>query len=373
MKRSLALGVFLALSLSACQPAIDGSTGPITIGFVGPLTGDAAAVGADMLNGAKLAIDEMNAKGGVRGQQVKIIAEDGRCTPAEAANAFQKLVNVDKVTVIIGGLCSGETLAGAPIAEAAKIVMISPGSSSPKVTDAGDYVFRNYPSDAFKGIAIAKYFKDMGYAKVAIITQNTDYATGLRDSIVTNVGEDNVVFNETVEESGKDFRSLLTRLKDMDFDVFVPNMQTDGAVGTLVAQYVELGLKKPIVGTDTADSMAVVDIAGDAAEGVSLVNVPSAGEGKPFEATFTAKFGKPQSSISWASYSYDAANILMGVMEDVGTDGTAMKDALYDLDGYKGIVGTVSFDKNGDPVGVSYVLKQFKDGAITTVKDIPLE
>ena len=370
MKRSLALTALVALVLTACN-ATTTTGGIIKIGFVGPLTGDAAALGADMLSGMKLAVQEINDKGGIGGKTLEVVAEDGKCTPAEAANAFQKLVNVDKVTAIVGGLCSGETLAGAPIANAGKVVMISPGSSSPKVTDAGEFVFRNYPSDAFKGIAIAKYFKKAGYIKVAMITQNTDYATGLRDSIVTHVGEADMAFNETVEESTKDFRSLLTRLKGMEFDVFIPNMQTDGAAGALISQVREQGFAQPIVGTDTSDSLAVLDIAGDSAEGVQLVNVPSAGEGGAFEKAFTDAHGKPQSSISWGAYAYDATNVLAEVMADVGTDGTAMRDALYKVS-HDGIVGTLKFDRNGDPVGAKYVLKEFKDGAIVTVEDIPL-
>jgi branched-chain amino acid transport system substrate-binding protein len=371
MKRFIAASAFLTLALTACQTTTT-SGGTIKVGFVAPLTGDAAALGADFRSGVMLAIDEVNAKGGIGGKMLELIAEDGKCTPSEAAKAYQKLVTIDKVAAIVGGLCSGETLAGAPIVEAARIVMISPGSSSPKITDAGDFIFRNYPSDTFKGVAIAKYFEDKGYAKVAMITQNTDYAVGLRDSIAKNVGGDKIVFNETVEESTKDFRSLLTRLKDMDFDVFIPNMQTDGAVGAIVSQFREQGFTQPIVGTDTSDSLAVADIAGKSAEGLQLVSVPSAGEGGAFEKAFTEKFGKPQSSISWGAYSYDAMNVLAQVMGNVGTDGPAMRDALYNLPGYQGVVGTLKFDKNGDPVGATYVLKQFKDGAIVTVQDIAM-
>jgi branched-chain amino acid transport system substrate-binding protein len=372
MKNTLriAIGVVTLVSLAACS---GGESGPLKIGFVGPLTGDAAALGIDMLNGMKLAVQEINANGGMNGHVVEIIAEDGRCTPAEAVNGFQKLVNVDHVSGIIGGLCSGETLAGAPIAEAAKVVMISPGSSSPKITTAGTYVYRNYPSDAFKGVAMAKYFKQKGYAKVAIITHNTDYATGLRDAIVQNVGAENVVFNETVEETTKDFRSLLSRLRKMDFDVFVPNMQTDGAAGALVAQYREQELTAPIVGTDTTDSLAVAEIAGDAAEGVQLVNVPSAGEGTSFEQKFVAAFQKPQSSISWAAYSYDATGILLEALAKGEGDPEKVKAHLDLHPGYAGVIGTFRFDENGDVVGATYVVKEFKDGAIVTVGDITLD
>ena len=146
MKRLLVPLFALGILLSACSPSDDG-TGPIKIGFIGPLTGEASPYGVDTLNGAKLAVDEINEAGGVNGRMIEIIAEDGRCTGTDAASAAQKLVNVDKVVAIVGGQCSGETLAAAPIAESAKVVMISPVSSSPDVTAAGDFIFRDYPSD----------------------------------------------------------------------------------------------------------------------------------------------------------------------------------------------------------------------------------
>lgn len=369
MKRLSLLTLAAAMALSACQPSGGGET--IKLGFVGPLTGDAAALGIDALNGAKMAVAAYNKT--ATGPKVELIAEDGKCTPAEAANAFQKLINVDKVVAVIGGLCSGETLAGAPVGNEAKVVVFSYGSSSPKVTDAGDFVFRDYPSDAFRGVAVAKYFAKKGYGKVAIITQNTDYATGLRDSVVKNVGADGVVFNETVEESAKDFRTLLTRLKDVDFDVFVPNMQTDGAVGALISQYREMGFTQPVVGNDTTDSLAVAQIAGDGAEGVQMIDVPSAGEGTSFETDFKAAYGDPQSSIAWAAYAYDAAGVVLDQVKSVGTDGSAIRDALYGLKGYKGIIGTFHFDKNGDVVGAGYVVKEFQGGKIMTVGDAPLQ
>ena len=127
------------------------------------------------------------------------------------------------------------------------------------------------------------------------------------------------------------------------------------------------------MGNDTADSLVVAEIAGDAAEGLRIINVPSAGEGQPFEQAFEAKFGKPQSSISWAAYAYDDANLLFQTIEEVGTSGAAIRDALYALTGYEGVIGNFHFDANGDVVGAGYVVKEFKDGVIVTIPDISLE
>jgi branched-chain amino acid transport system substrate-binding protein len=368
MKKSLALlSTVAVLALTACQSA---DSGTIKIGYIGALTGDAASIGADQLRGVQMAVDEINAAGGIDGRQVELIAEDGKCAGADAASAAQKLVNVDKVVAIVGGLCSGETLAAAPIAEAAQIVMISPASSSPDVTTAGDFVFRLYPSDAWKTKAIAKYFADAGIKKVAIISENTDYAQAQLKSLIADLPEGAVVFDETVEPGTKDFRSLLTRLKDVDFNVLVSNPNGDAVNAVMVQQYAEQGFTQQLMGTDTMDSQLIADV--PESEGVMLVNVPTVGEGTPFEASFE-KGGKPQAGISWAAYAYDSMNVLAKAIAAAGTDGAAVRDYLYQMQPYNGVIGTFSFDKNGDPVGVSYVLKKFQSGSIMQVKDLPLE
>lgn len=372
MKKLLALCSLVAVALAACNGGT-ADDGPIKIGVISALTGDAAALGADHLSGVRLAVDQINAAGGINGRQVQLVAEDGKCSGSDGATAAQKLVNVDKVVAIVGGFCSGETLAAAPIVEAGKVPIISPGSSNPGITQAGDFVFRVYPSDAWKTQAMAKYFAEEGFARIAIISENTDYAQGLHDSLEGDVPEGALVFDENVEPGTKDFRSLLTRLKSVAFDVFIPNPNTDGVDAVMVQQFREAGFTQPIVGQDTMDSLVVAQIAGDAAEGVLLVNVPTAGEGKPFEAEFKAKYGDPKSSIGWAAYAYDAANVFFEAFKTVGTDGTAVKEYLYALPSYAGVIGDFSFDENGDPVGVSYALKKFEGGKIITVKPLPLE
>lgn len=371
MRTFLASIALLSIALAACSTG--GDNGPIKIGMISALTGDAAAIGADQLSGVQWAIEKINAAGGINGRKVELVAEDGKCTGADGASAAQKLVNVDKVTVIIGGLCSGETLAAAPIVETGKVVLLSPSSSSPDVSAAGEFVFRNYPSDAWKTKAMAKYFADSGFKSVAIVSENTDYAQALRASLKKDLPADAVVFDEVVEPGTKDFRSLFTRMKNVDFDVFVPNPNSDAVNAVIVQQYREQTFTGPIVGTDAMDSLSIAEIAGDAAEGVTLVNVPTAGEGTSFETDFTAKFGAPKSSIAWAAYAYDAANVLAEAFRAVGTDGTAVKDYLKGMQPYAGVIGTFHFDVNGDPVGVSYVLKKFEGGKVVTVKPLPLD
>lgn len=373
MKRILVPLFALGILLSACQPtAMDDGTGPIKIGFIGPLTGEAAPYGVDPLAGVQLKVDEVNAAGGINGREVQLIAEDGKCTGSDAASAAQKLVNVDNVVAIVGGPCSGETLAIAPIAEFAGVVVMSPLSSSPDVSTAGNFIFRNYPSDALKTKAMAAYFAKQGLDTVAIFTENTDFAQSFRTSLMTDYGEDHFVFDETVEPNTKDFRSLLTRLKDADFDVLVANNQFPATTAALIQQARELGITQLAISHDTADTLEMVELAGDAAEGFQVINVQSMDDSNPFGAKVSSAGHSVQGALVYVAQGYDAAGVLLDAMASVGTDGAAIRDYLYDLPAYNGVIGTFSFDENGDVEGVDYALKEVQDGAFVKVGDAPV-
>ena len=357
--------------LAGCAGASSGDT--IRIGFLGPLTGDVAGLGSDGLNGVVMAVEKINAAGGIAGKQVELLAEDGRCAGADAASAAQKLVNVDGVVAIIGGMCSGETLAVAPIVEAAKVVLLSPTSSSPDVTQAGDFVFRNYPSDALKTTAMAAYFAEKGWSKIAIISENTDFSQGFRTSLVAKLPQGAVVFDEVVEPGTKDFRTLMTRLKDMEFDVFIPNGNSDSVIGPMLQQLREAGLTQVAVAHDAADSVTMAKDLPEATEGLQVINVSSDVRDASFADAFRAAHGEPKYGVTFAGYGYDAANVLFAAFAGGAMDGEAVRTYLNAVEGYEGVVGTFSFDENGDVVGIPYVLKEFKNGAIVTVGDIALD
>lgn len=369
MKRSLFFGVVSALCLAACQPSSDDT---IKLGMIGPLTGDISSYGQDILHGAEMAIEEVNAAGGINGKQVELIAEDGKCAGGDAASAAQKLVNVDKVIAILGGQCSGETLAAAPIAEAGKVVLLSSFSSNPQVSQAGSYVFRNYPSDALKTKAMAAYFAKKGVTKIAIITENNDFAVGFRDSLLKDVPAGTVVFNELVEPGTKDFRSLITRMKSSDFQMFVPNAGQTAVMGEMIKQAREAGISQPMISHDVADSADVLAAAGAEAKDIFLLNVPTVGQGTAFEDKFVSKYGVPKSAISSGAFAYDDAMLLMEGLKTAKTS-TELRDWMDALPSYSGVIGTFSFDENGDVVGVPYVLKTFQDGKIVKLEDISVD
>lgn len=368
MKRAIAVSALSSLLLTAC-----GSKDTVSIGYIGPLTGEAASYGVDTLHGVQMAVEEINAQGGINGKQVKLIAEDARCNGTDAASAVQKLVAIDGVPVIIGGQCSGETLAAAPIVEKAQVLLLSPLSSSPDVTTAGAYVFRNYPSDALKTKAVAQLLQQKGWGKVALLSENTDFAQAFRTSLKNDVGDKAIIFDEVVEPGTKDFRTLMTRLQTLDFDLFFPNAQSDAVMGAMIQQLREVGLTQQILSHDVGDSLTLIDLAKDAVEGMFVVNVPTAGEGGTFEKQFTEKFSTPQATLAFAAHAYDAAKIVLQAVTAGATDGPALKTYLDDLAAYEGITGTFSFDDNGDVVGIPYGLKQFQGGKIVQVEEISVE
>lgn len=374
MKRLLVPLFALGVLLSACQPtAMDDGTGPIKIGFIGPLTGEAAAYGVDPLAGIQIHVDEINAAGGINGRMIELVAEDGKCTGADAASAAQKLINVDKVDAILGGQCSGETLAAAPIAESAGVILLSAISSSPDVTEAGDYVFRDYPSDALKTKAMASYFAQQGWEKVAIITENTDFAQGFRTSLMADVGEDAFVFDETVDPNTKDFRTLATRLQDEEFDVFVSNAQFPATVAAQLQQMRELGIEQTAISHDVADTLETIELTGDAAEGFQVINVQSISAESPFGVKVADAGKDVQAGLVYVAHGYDALGVLAEAMESVGTESDAIRDYFYDLAGYDGVIGTFSFDDNGDVEGINYALKEVQNGEFVKVQDVVVE
>lgn len=373
MKRFISF-VATAISLAACTTSgpSDGIE-PIKVGYIGPLTGEATSYGMDTLNGVKIAVEEINAQGGINGRKIEIVAEDGRCTGTDAASAAQKLIHVDKVAVIIGGQCSGETLAAAPIAEAAKVILMSSLSSSPDVSKAGDFIFRDYPNDSLKTKAMANYFKEKKYKRVAAITENTDFAMAFRTSLKGHLGEGAFVLDEVVEPGTKDYRSLLTRLKGKEFDMFFPNGQTSATIAAMITQFREQGFSQPMVSHDVAQDKSLPDLAPSASEGMFAVGVPEVSASTAFGSTFTSKFGDAQASLAFAAHAYDATKVLVAAMKEVGTDGEKIRDYLYALKGYDGVVGRFWFDDNGDVVGIPYVLYQVKDGVWSKVADIAVD
>jgi branched-chain amino acid transport system substrate-binding protein len=327
----------------------------VKLGVLLPLTGDAASYGESELKAIQVAVDEINGRGGAGGQKLELVTEDGKCDPQAGGTAAQKLVNVDGVRVILGGACSGETLAAAVITDPAKVILISPSASSPKVTEAGDFVFRTYPSDSLAGKIAAKYaYEQLGVRKAALVTELTDYAQALRDvykSTFTGLGGE-VVADETYNTGDTDFRTQVLKVKASGADVVyvVPQSPTPGLAA--FKQLREAGVTAKLTTAEVLLDRTVVKDNAAVLEGVigveAAADYESNAKAKAFRDAHRAKFagGDPG---SFAANAYDAVYLVSEAVTLVGLDTERIRDWLYSLNNWPGAVGSLTFDRNGDP------------------------
>jgi len=343
----------------------------INIGAILPLSGYGAKYGEAARKGMELAVDQINSAGGIKGRSIRIIYDDSQGDPKAGVAAFQKLVTVDNVQAVLGDLLSSVTLSVAPIANQRKVVLFSPASSSPKLTEAGDYVFRNCPSDVYEGSVMANFaFDKLALREVAILRINNDYGLGIGDVFkkAFSAKGGSIVDEESYDENSTDFRTQIAKIgKDHPPAVYMLGYKQ---MGYILRQAKELGLKTQFLSTVTFEDPDILKVAGDAAEGV----IYSASTFDPksvndvvsrFVAAFEAKYHSPPDI--FAGLSYDAVKILALGIENGGIRGEEIKTALYQVKGYPGVAGVTSIDANGDAV-LTPVIKTVRDGKFVFLK-----
>lgn len=346
------------------------STEPIKIGFIGPLSGDAATYGVDEKNATLLAVEEINNAGGIKGRKLEIIFEDGKCSGKDAATAAQKLISIDKVKIILGGACSGETLSVAPIAEQNKVILFSAFSSSPDITNAGDYIFRNSPSDLDVAKGYAQFIvKKAGYKNIAVISENTDYAGGVRkvfNKEIENLGG-KIVADEAFKQGERDFRTNITRIKSSFPEAIFINSQSGVTGGLALKQIRDLGIQTPVFGVFVFGGKDAQEAAGLATNGLIYFDVVgiTTDIGKSFLEKFTARFGKIGGNDYDTGARYDSVYIIADALKKCSENSECIKNYLYNMDWYNGVVGRYKFDSNGDIVGVEPLTpKIIKNGKV---------
>jgi len=332
---------------------------PIKIGFLGPLTGDLASIGQDALKGAELAVEEINAAGGINGRMLELVAEDGKCNPKDASAAGNKLINIDNVPVIVGGLCSPETTAVAPVAEQNKVVMFSPCSSAPNITEAGDYIFRSYPSDAYQGTFAANYvYNTLGKKKVALFADLGDWGAGVKGSFEAAYKElgGEILVVEDIRQTDRDFRTQLTKVKSSEAElIYFAGLPEAGLAFFKQAQ--ELGVELPILGGDVLSDTSLVEA--EVSNGVQYIIADVEAKGQEWLDKLAVKGAN---NTLCAPGSYNNVNILADIMTRVGTDTEMIKNEMYNVKDYQGVNMMVTLDENGDLEGASYVVKEIQNG-----------
>ena len=343
-----------------------GDQNTIRIGAILPISGPIAAYGAKTRDAIKLAVEEINAKGGILGKKLELIVEDDETNPEKAYNAFKKLAKSDRVTGVIGSLTSRCTLAIGKEAQSEKVVLISPTATNDMVTDAGDYVFRACYNDSYQGGLVAKFSTESLKAKkAAILFDNTnDYSAGLKDKFKKEFEElgGKIVFEEGYTLGDKDFNPPLVKMKAANPDIlFIPDYYTTASL--IIKQARELGINTVMVGADGWEGIA--EYGGDEAVGTYYSNHfspdnPDSGV-REFVREYSSQFNVKPDSL--AALSYDALYILAEAVQRAGsTEPEKIRAEVMKTDG-RFVTGNIRFDENRNPIKPVIMVKIQKAGS----------
>jgi branched-chain amino acid transport system substrate-binding protein len=342
MRFTLCLLLFAAVSARA-EPTVK-------IGEVNPISGAIGQYGTTCHKGIQLAIDQANASGGILSRQIELVTEDNQSKPGQTATIVRKLVTQDKVVAIVGDLTSSATMEGAPIAQNAKVPMVTPLATNPKVTEVGDYIFRVCFVDEFQGRVMARFAAErLKATKAAILTDvKQDYSVGLSNFFKqTFTAASGAIVREQSYSSGDtDFRAQLTSIKAAHPGVvFLPGYYPE--VSVILKQARQLGLTIPIIGCEAWDNPTLLQVAGSAANGCYFSNQFSADDPAPvvqeFGKVYQQKFGNRPDN--FAALGYDAARVVLDAIKKVGsTDSVAIRDAIARTKDFPGVSGAITID-----------------------------
>ena len=363
--RLLAALALLTPTVRAAEPA------PIKVGEFASLTGKEAAFGQSSHKGTLLAVEEINAAGGVLGRKIQLITEDNQSKAGESATIAKKLISRDKVVALIGEVASMRSLEAAPIAQQSRIPMISPSSTNPKVTEIGNYVFRVCFIDPFQGVVMAKFARNtLKLKRVAVLTSvSSAYSVGLAKYFKERFAQDGgfIALEQRFTEGDKDFKAQLTAIKAANVDgIFLPGYYTEAAL--VCKQARDLGMNLPLFGGDGWEAPQLISIGGAAVEGTYYSTHYSPENKSPAVSGFVERFRKRWSDEvpdAMAALGYDAAMVLADAIKRAGTtDSAKLRDALAATKNLPGVTGDTTLDaqRNASKAAVVIAVKdgQFK-------------
>jgi branched-chain amino acid transport system substrate-binding protein len=348
----------------------------IKIGHYGSLTGKDASFGVNSRKGVLLAIEELNAQGGVLGRPLEYLVEDIQSKQGESATAVKKLIARDKVVAVLGGNASSNSLEAAPICQNARVPMMAITSTNPKVTEVGDYIFRICFIDPFQGAVLAKFAHDTLHAKrVALLTSATmAYSVGLsnvfRERFTALGGE--IVAEQKYAEGDKDFKAQLTSIRGLKPDVIAATgFYTEAALICIQAR--SLGLDLPIIGGDGWEAPQLLELGGRAVEGTyySTHYSPNnaATETQAFVKKFQARFDHEVPD-AVSALGYDAMMLVADALRRAGTtDGPALRDAIAATKDFPGVTGRTTMDPQRNSAKPAVILT-VKDGKAQFVETV---
>ncbi|MCM3904784.1 MAG: ABC transporter substrate-binding protein [Pyrinomonadaceae bacterium] len=363
--------VVLQLIVVSCarqQPGDTRDRSTIKIGYFGDLTGPTFNFGQSAKNGALMAAEEINQAGGINGRKIDIVIEDDQGSPELAATVVNKLTRQDKVIALIAGGASGSSLAAGPIAQSARVPMISPSSTNPAVTQIGDYIFRACFLDPFQGEVMAKFSYSSLQAKTAAIMLdfNSPYSRDLTvffELSFTKLGG-RVVTKQSYTQGDSDFKGQLSSISAAGPDViYLPGYYGD--IAMIAKQARQLGITQPLLGGDGWDAPELWQLAGDSINGSYISNHYSADDPSPAIQTFVHDYKLHWGNLTpdaHAALAYDAMRFLLEAIERAGTtEGDKLREALAQTRNFSGVTGIISMDSQRNAVKSAVILK-LQDG-----------
>ena len=370
-------GAFLS-GVTSCNKPPGGGTAAgdvIKVGEFASLTGSEATFGQSSHQGTQMAVDDLNAAGGLLGKKIQLLTEDDQSQAGQPATVARKLISRDGVVAILGEVASSRSLEAAPICQQNKIPMISPSSTNPKVTETGDYIFRVCFIDPFQGTVMANFArKTLKLQKAAVLTDvKSDYSLGLakffKEGFTADGGK--IVVEQNYSAGDKDFNAQLTAIKAANPDgIFVPGYYTE--VGLIALQARQLGFTGPIFGGDGWESSSLVPIGGKALEGCYFSTHYSPEDTSPAVQDFVKRFRAQHNETpdAMAALGYDSAMILADAIKRAGsTAGTKVAAALAATKEFAGITGKITIDANRNASKPAVILT-IKDGQFKYVETI---
>jgi branched-chain amino acid transport system substrate-binding protein len=363
--------VALAAGFAAATPVLADDE-VVKIGHVAPITGNIAHLGKDNENGARLAIDDLNAKGfTIGGKKVKfeLLPEDDAADPKQGTAAAQKLVD-EKVNGVIGHLNSGTTIPASKIYSDAGIPQISPSATNPKYTQQGfKTAFRVVANDGQLGGTLGRYAVNTLHAKnIAVVSDKTAYGDGVANEFKKSAEKAGATFVDTeyTTNNATDFQAILTTIKGHKPDlIFYGGM--DAQAGPLIRQMKQLGITAKVAGGDGICTTELAKLAGDGLSDDQVYCAEAGGVDKDqekamddFKARFKAKFGTEVEI--YAPYTYDAVMVMADAMKKAGSSDPAKYLPFLAKEDYNGVTGHISFDEFGDIKNGSLTLYTYKGG-----------
>ncbi|WP_027175784.1 branched-chain amino acid ABC transporter substrate-binding protein [Desulfovibrio aminophilus] len=368
MNRIVLKVLSLALAVLLAAPAAALAADALKIGTLSPLTGPYAADGNDIANGVRAAVEVVKDQGGIPGyKDIVVQAEDSICDPRQAVAAANKLIN-EKVSAVVGAYCSSATIPASEALAEVDIVMITPASTSEKVTERGlKYMFRTCGRDDDQSKVAIKFIKEfLKGGTVYIVDDKTTYSQGLADNLekLANAQGVKVLGHEHVNQGDKDFSAVLTKVKAANPAVFYVSLQNSASGALMLIQAKRMGITAKILAQDAVYHPQLMEIAKDAAEGVFLTfgfidrETPAY---KTFYAKYQPKYGEPG---AYSAYSYDSAMAYLMAVKAVGsTDPAKIREAML-KNKFQGASKKINYLESGDS-GSNYIIQMVKGGKFT--------